>query len=263
MTREARQLPAPRREAQSRAVARDAVDRRLLVKANAPALRGDGEALGQLRWMHCCCARREKRAQGKRAAEHFVRGLAIERSPVLDADTSRGDPRGLDLPCVRFSQRESQLSDAREFGVDRLALDKALHLVQVLARELRQPARFAFAEVGDGEGVRVVERLADDSGVSSRGAVGDPLGFEEDDLLLRRQLLEEEGGPEAGVAAADDRDVGDDLAAERRPRRARRPVGEPEAAPLDRWGVSRDGAPGRPRRAIRRAPRGTDRAAGS
>jgi hypothetical protein len=79
----------------------------------------------------------------------------------------------------------------------------------------------------------MIESLADDAGVPSRGAVGDALGFEENDLGSRIELLQEEGGPETGEAAADDRDVGVRRSRERRTRLARRQIGEPEAGGFD------------------------------
>ena len=79
----------------------------------------------------------------------------------------------------------------------------------------------------------MIEALADDPGVASRGAEGDTLGFEEQDPRRRVEFGEEERGPEAGESAADDRDVGLGLALERRAERDLADVGEPEAVLLD------------------------------
>jgi hypothetical protein len=174
---------------------------------------------------------------------------------------------------VRFRQGEHELTRAPELGVDPFAGEKGLQLVEVLACEERQAACFVLAEVADRELVRVIESLADLAGVSTRGAICDALAFEEDDVPVRRELLQEERRPQAGEAAADDREVGALLAGERSARGSRRKIGEPEAALFDlreprerlqpvRLGV-RDGAPRRPRPSTRRAPRRTCRAGDS
>jgi hypothetical protein len=231
------------------------------------AFRDTGETLCQLRWMDGSGFGSEKRTQGEGAAQPLAGLRTIEDAPVVDADSCRRRESDLDIPCVSFREGEHELPDARELGVDGLCLEKRLHLVEILAGELRQAAGFVLAEVADREVVGVVEGLADLAGVPARGAVGDALALEEDDLLLRRELLEEQRRPQAGEAAADDGDIGALLAGERRARGPRRQVGEPVAARFDRpqriRRPLRDDAPRRPRPSTRRALRRTCRAADS
>ncbi len=167
------QRAARRRQAQPGALLLDARDPGVLENPDSLALRDTGKASGQLRWMNRRGFRGEKRTQGKRAAQPLAGLVAPELLPVVDAESSRCGQGDLDIHCVRFRQGQHELTVARELGVDRLALEEGLHLVEVPAGELGQVARFVFAEVLNGEGVRVVEGLADLAGVPARGAVGD------------------------------------------------------------------------------------------
>jgi hypothetical protein len=217
-----------------------------------------GETGGQLRGMDCRGFRCEERTQGKRTAQPLAGLLVLELPPVIDAELSRRGQGDLDIHCVRFRQGEHELPAARKLGVDRLAREKGLHLIEVHPREKGQAASLVLTEMLNSQRVRVVEGLADLAGVPARSAVGDPFALEKNDLLLRRELLQEERRPQAGEAAADDGDVGALLAGERRPIRPRGQIREPEAAFLDRLqrirlGL-RDGAPRRPPPATRRAP---------
>jgi hypothetical protein len=58
----------------------------------------------------------------------------------------------------------------------------------------------------------------DEAAVAAARAEPALLGFEEDDVEARLALLQCKRGPEAGVAAADDRDVGLGVTVERRRR---------------------------------------------
>jgi hypothetical protein len=67
----------------------------------------------------------------------------------------------------------------------------------------------------------------DEATVAAAGAEPALVGLEEDDVEARIALLQRERRPEAGVAAADDRDVGLGITLERRRRFDRARLVEP------------------------------------
>ena len=78
----------------------------------------------------------------------------------------------------------------------------------------------------------VGERADADAAVAAAGLAGDLAGLEDDDVGAGVALLGEQRGPEAGEAGADHREVADSVAGQRRPRRRRRQLVEPERGEL-------------------------------
>ena len=161
-------------------------------------------------------------------------GFVFREHPVVVHPETAGHLEALgEVVALARAQGHVELTGSLEVALDAASLHEGQELLQVLPAQAGQEARFGLAEVGDGQGVRMVEGLGQDPGVPPARPGGRGPSLQEHHVPARVQGLQVERRPEAGEAAAHDRHVGHDVARECLPWLARR-AREPEARLLDR-----------------------------
>ena len=151
------------------------------------------------------------------AAENFHRRAA--RAPLRAALLDLGEPRR--------PHRAMQRAVVHEFARDPVLVDERLNLRGPIAKQLEQPLAIVGAEPRRDVVGRKPHAGVDQADVAPRAAEADLDRLERDDL--RSRLGEPQRRREPGIAAADDRHIGPNLALERRGRRRRRSGHFPEA----------------------------------
>jgi hypothetical protein len=83
-----------------------------------------------------------------------------------------------------------------------------------LLSQPRQDCSFIPAKVRDGERVRMIEGLRNDSGVAATTAIAGNALLQDDNGQLRVEFLQEQRRPQTGETRADDDDVSARIAGE-------------------------------------------------
>ncbi len=158
--------------------------------------------------------RRVDRAQVRLAADANARLVRFQHPVVLFTEPERAvvGHLGVQTRAVSGQCRDMQGAAARPVTIDAFLLDDALDLVDRREHRALHRDRGVAAMVAHGSLARAREERRAPPAVATRAAEPDVFALADGDSERRIGREQRVRGPQAGVAGADDRNVGIDVA---------------------------------------------------